>query len=82
MQELETRIGSAESSITTLTSSAHNHANKDILDTVTSQMLTNATNAATSVVVENTDTNKITAQIQNNVLTLNFDNIVIDCGTF
>lgn len=82
VQELETRIGSAESSITTLTSSAHNHANKDILDTVTSQMLTNATNAATSVVVENTDTNKITAQIQNNVLTLNFDNIVIDCGTF
>ena len=82
VQGLETRIESAESSITTLTSSAHNHANKDILDTVTSQMLTNATNAATSVVVENTDTNKITANILNNVLTLNFDNIVIDCGTF
>ena len=82
VQTLETRIESAESSITTLTSSAHNHANKDILDTVTSQMLTNATNAATSVVVENTATNKITANILNNVLTLNFDNIVIDCGTF
>lgn len=82
VQGLETRIASAESSITTLTSSAHNHTNKEILDTVTSQMLTNATNAATSVVVENSDTNKITANILNNVLTLNFDNIVIDCGTF
>ena len=40
--------------------------------------------AVQNVVVDNTDANKITATktIENNVVTLNFDNMVIDCGDF
>ena len=40
--------------------------------------------AVQNVVVDNTDVNKITATKtdENNVVTLNFDNMVIDCGDF
>ena len=40
--------------------------------------------AVQNVVVDNTDANKITATktIENNVVTLNFDNMVINCGDF
>ena len=86
---LADRVTSAEGDIDTLQSqvealegSNHTHANKTVLDTISATTVTKANAAVTAATVDNQAAVGVVASVSNNSLTLNFDNIVIDCGEF
>ena len=80
---LDTRLTTAEGNIQTLSGASHTHANKAVLDTVTQNTVNNAASAATSIEIADSEgVTGITASLENNKITLNFDNLVIDCGEF
>ena len=86
---LDTRLDSAEGSISsleeqlgTLEGSSHSHSNKGVLDTITSATVSRANAAVTAATVANQASVGVVASVATNTLTLNFDDLVIDCGEF
>ena len=86
---LADRVTSAEGEIDTLQTevaalegSNHTHANKTVLDTVSATTVTKANAAVTAATVTNQAAVGVVTSVSNNSLTLNFDNLIIDCGEF
>lgn len=86
---LETRLDAAEGSISslegqlgTLEGSSHSHGNKTVLDTITSATVSRANAAVTAATVANQASVGVVASVATNTLTLNFDDLIIDCGEF
>ena len=61
---------------------SHTHANKTELDKFADGDKAKLDTAVQTVVVSNTDTNKITATKQGTEVTFDFSNMVIDCGSY
>lgn len=86
---LDTRLDAAEGSISsleeqlgTLEGSSHSHGNKGVLDTITSATVSRANAAVTAATVANQASVGVVASVATNTLTLNFDDLIIDCGEF
>lgn len=86
---LDTRLDAAEGSISSLEEqlgslegSSHNHSNKTVLDSISATTVTKANAAVTAATVTNQATVGVVASVASNKLTLNFDDLVIDCGEF
>ena len=86
---LDTRLEAAEGSITSLEEqlgsiqgSSHSHANKTVLDSISATTVTKANAAVTAATVTNQVAVGVVASVATNTLTLNFDDLVIDCGEF
>ena len=86
---LDTRLDTAEESISSLEEqlgsiegSSHSHANKTVLDSISATTVTKANAAVTAATVTNQAAVGVVASVATNTLTLNFDDLVIDCGEF
>ena len=86
---LTSRVSAAEDDIlevsgkvATIQGSSHSHGNKTVLDSISATTVTKANAAVTAATVTNQVAVGVVASVATNTLTLNFDDLVIDCGEF
>ena len=89
VNSLTSRVSAAEADIlevsgkvATIQGSSHSHGNKTVLDSISATTVTKANAAVTAATVTNQAAVGVVASVASNRLTLNFDDLIIDCGEF
>ena len=86
---LDTRLDTAEESISSLEEqlgglegSSHSHGNMTVLNSISATTVAKANAAVTAATVTNQAAVGVVASVASNRLTLDFDDLIIDCGEF